>query len=295
MTSIFSSGDLAPLYVGVVSFLITRDIIIPNENNDNFFKLIIGDWLSPYYEPARDSTANMMMMGAILGYVIMAGSVSVLDLIPLESWKTQGRKSYFTLSTWLKVVATCLFNMFICSWTVVTPVWVAHRTGVFRNYSPLTTESAPIDPVECIKNFAIHMIVIDVWFYSTHKLLHYGPLFSWIHKMHHTYHAPTAVACMYAHPVEYCIGNVLGVILGPCLTNCHPYECAFWMTYSLASTSASHSGYFFLGATDHDAHHEHFYCNYGVGVFMDKLFKTEYEGSDLQKKVNRRIGAHTPQ
>jgi sterol desaturase/sphingolipid hydroxylase (fatty acid hydroxylase superfamily) len=46
------------------------------------------------------------------------------------------------------------------------------------------------------------------------------------------------------------------------------------MTYALASTSGSHSGYLLLGASDHDAHHELFDLNYGVGVFMDKLLKT---------------------
>ena len=43
-----------------------------------------------------------------------------------------------------------------------------------------------------------------------------------------------------------------------------------------------------MGATDHDLHHEHLYCNYGVGIFMDKLFQTEFEGSELQAKVNQR-------
>ena len=286
------TGELAPIYVGIVAFFITRDVIIPYESQGQaFFKYLIGDWLSPYYESDRDSTANMMMMGALLGYFVMAGSASILDLFPLKSLKTQGSKSYFSLTTWIKVVGTCLCNMFICSWAVVTPVWVAHRTGIFRGYTPLATTATAIDPGQCLINFAIHMVIIDIWFYSTHRLLHYGPLYKHIHKFHHTYHAPTAVACMYAHPIEYCIGNVMGVIIGPMLTNCHPYECAFWMAFSLVSTSASHSGYFFLGATDHDAHHEHLYCNYGVGVMMDKIFKTEYEGSELQAKVNQRTGS----
>jgi len=43
--------------------------------------------------------------------------------------------------------------------------------------------------------------------------------------------------------------------------------------------------YAFLGATEHDAHHEFFDTNYGVSLFMDKLLGTHFEGSDLQKKV----------
>jgi len=100
---------------------------------------------------------------------------------------------------------------------------------------------------------------------------------------------------MYAHPIEFCMGNVAGVILGPALTNAHPYECMFWMCFSLASTSGSHSGYPAFGAANHDAHHEHLYCNYGVGVFMDKLMGTEFEGSELQAVVRTRVGARKVQ
>jgi sterol desaturase/sphingolipid hydroxylase (fatty acid hydroxylase superfamily) len=46
-----------------------------------------------------------------------------------------------------------------------------------------------------------------------------------------------------------------------------------------------YNSYPFFGALDHDAHHEHFDVNYGVGVFMDKLFGTMFEGSELEKKV----------
>jgi sterol desaturase/sphingolipid hydroxylase (fatty acid hydroxylase superfamily) len=45
--------------------------------------------------------------------------------------------------------------------------------------------------------------------------------------------------------------------------------------------------YAFLGATEHDAHHEHFDVNFGVSLFMDKLLGTGFEGSALQAKVNR--------
>jgi sterol desaturase/sphingolipid hydroxylase (fatty acid hydroxylase superfamily) len=44
--------------------------------------------------------------------------------------------------------------------------------------------------------------------------------------------------------------------------------------------------YAFLGAEEHDAHHEHFDANYGVSLFMDKLCGTHFEGSALQRRVN---------
>ena len=286
-----TAGKLAPLYVGSVSFLVTKLLVMPSQGSqERFYMGLVGDKLSPWYEPSRDGTLNVMMTGAILGYVVMAGGLTLLDLVSPAAWKTQGSKSYFSAGSWLRATSVSLFNMFVCSWLVMVPVWILHRCGTLRGGSPLATTGTDdvLHPSTCLLNYIIHTLIIDVWFYSTHCALHWPVFYSLIHKKHHLFKAPNAVACMYANPVEFCIGNVLGVILGPALTNCSPVECAFWMCFSLASTSASHSGYRFMGATDHDLHHEHLYCNYGVGIFMDKLFQTEFEGSELQAKVNQR-------
>ena len=77
-----------------------------------------------------------------------------------------------------------------------------------------------------------------------------------IHKFHHRFTAPAAVASMYANPIEFGVGNLGGVILGPFLTRAHPYTFYFWTAYSLFSTGGSHSGYFFFAAQGHDWHHE---------------------------------------
>jgi hypothetical protein len=98
--------------------------------------------------------------------------------------------------------------------------------------------------MQALKDLAVMGVVIEVWFYSTHRLLHWPPLFKAVHKLHHRFHAPTAVASMFAHPFEYVVGNSLGVVLGPALTNCHPFMGAWWLCFCLVSTGGSHCGYF---------------------------------------------------
>mmetsp|Transcript_6735 Transcript_6735/g.12033 ORF Transcript_6735/g.12033 Transcript_6735/m.12033 type:complete len:142 (+) Transcript_6735:692-1117(+) len=85
---------------------------------------------------------------------------------------------------------------------------------------------------------------------------------------------PAAVCATYAHPFEFVVGNLMGVALGPVLTNSHPYTAYGWFVLTLVSTCGSHSGYGFLGAEKHDEHHEFFDWNFGVGPVCDQLFGT---------------------
>ena len=234
-----------------VSFAIIKYLVIPLQDSiwNPLIKQIVPHFLLDLgYDVESDQTLTIMMISAILGYVVMSGLCSCLDLFSPHHWKTQGARSYMDFGTWLKVVAISLSNMFFCSWFILLPVWYIHKHGIFRGGSPLTTFTEPLDPLRCILNMIAHSVIIDIWFYTTHRILHWGIFYKHIHKMHHLFKAPTAVACMFAHPIEFCLGNVCGVILGPALTNAHPYECAFWMAFSLASTSGAHSGYPAFGA-----------------------------------------------
>jgi methylsterol monooxygenase len=201
--------------------------------------------LKPYYDPARDHGWNMQALGAIAGYLVMAvGICTALDLVPSLTLrlKTQGARSYFTPYEWLQAVGLSSFNMAFSSWLVTVPAWHLQRSGLLRGGTPVAQPEDPFDLRMALVHFLAHAVIIDVWFYTTHRALHWPPLYKAIHKLHHKFKAPTGVACMFAHPLEFCIGNVLGVMLGPALTNCHPISAAFWTTFALVSTSGSHSG-----------------------------------------------------
>ena len=46
--------------------------------------------------------------------------------------------------------------------------------------------------------------------------------------------------------------------------------------------------FYLSGAQNHDWHHEHFDYNYGTAVFMDKLFGTNFIGSERYVRVMKR-------
>jgi len=242
-----------------------------------------------YYDPIRDRTCSIMLFSAVLGYVIMAVCIcTFLDCLPTkwtEPFKSQGHKSYFSLSEWLQAAGVGSLNLFFFSFFATIPIYQIQKSGVLRGWTPMTTEDDTFDVLQAVGHLFVHALVIEFWFYWTHYVLHWPMFYKAIHKFHHRFKAPTAVACVYANPIEFCVGNVAGVVLGPAVTNCHPYTAAFWMAFSLVSTSMAHSGYLVFGCDKHDLHHEHFDYNFGTNGLMDSLFGTDFAGSARDKAI----------
>ena len=124
-----------------------------------------------------------------------------------------------------------------------------------------------------IHYFFVHLMVVDVCFYLTHSLLHEKRWYAQVHKVHHRFTAPTSCASMYAHWFEFAIGNLLGVILGPCISGAPADAVYFWVCVALLNTGGRHSGYYFLGAQFHDLHHEKFLWNEGLFFLVLSRYK----------------------
>ena len=251
------------------------------------------------YDILQEDMLNMWMISGFGGCLLMGSICGICDIFLPIHFKTQQSRSYFTLKEWIHAVTVSLCNLFISSWIVSLP------------YSYLKKSNPAIDPVLSNQEFILHVEVIkfvlsvgivEVWFFFTHWLLHQPPFYSFIHKIHHRFKAPIAVASMYAHPVEFVGGNLLGVVLGPILTRCHPLTSFVWIHNALMSTGGSHSGYKMFYAEFHDAHHQYFDYNFGIGEFrshsslthisfllvggqLDAFFGTLWEGSEKWKQL----------
>jgi len=194
----------------------------------------------------------------------------ILSPKTLQEQKVQGNKAFLSESEMWDIFKLAFLNM-----GPVTILFVKME-HVLRGALdiPQMSEQEPWNAVREIPLFVACIVTMMLWFYFTHRLLHVPYLYKTVHKVHHRFKAPCAMAAVYAHPIEFIFGNVAGVGLGPMLTNCHPYTAYAWFSLALLATCKNHSGYKCLGAQQHDAHHEFFNYNFG-NDFLDDFFGTK--------------------
>ena len=147
---------------------------------------------------------------------------------------------------------------------IAYPIWLARAPPV--EFS-LTSELPAL--------LLAYPILTDLWFYAAHKMMHKPYLYRRVHKMHHRFHAPEAIAGVYCHPVEMVVVNAASMMIGPLVCGSHPYTWSIWGAIATCSVATSHSGYTSEvgGSFEHDKHHQDFSCNFGVALYLgDRIF-----------------------
>ncbi|XP_043218286.1 fatty acid hydroxylase domain-containing protein 2-like isoform X1 [Amphibalanus amphitrite] len=125
---------------------------------------------------------------------------------------------------------------------------------------------------------AVCLLVEEVAFYYSHRLLHSPRLYKKIHKWHHEWTSPISITALYAHPLEHVLSNYLPPFLGVLLLGSHVATAWLWFSMALLSTINAHSGYhlpFFPSPEAHDFHHLKFNQCYGVLGVLDRLHGTD--------------------
>lgn len=172
-----------------------------------------------------------------------------------------------------RCVGLVLFNNFC----VALPLALLVRDKL--PHPPVTAAELP-GTGKLLAQIAFCMAVEDAVFYWSHRLLHVRAFYPHVHKEHHKFHQPWALASEYAHPVEFLLGNIVPVIAGPRLL-AHAYEATgwahfmphtftimAWMLVRIATSIDNHGGYAFpwspvrllpswlgLSTDAHDFHH----------------------------------------
>ena len=172
------------------------------------------------------------------------------------------------------------------------PIWTAYEIitlWAFAN-NLIHYVSWEINPIYCCLLFLFAQEIQSIHFYLTHRLLHWRPLYKYVHKVHHRNVNTGPWSGLSFHPVEHIVffsGVLIFWIIpsNPLIVICYLFLCAF-------PPISGHSGYDKVlfkngksnrsGDFNHHLHHKYFECNYsGSGTsILDKIFGTFHDGSD---------------
>lgn len=141
-----------------------------------------------------------------------------------------------------------------------------------------------------VLSFFALMILQDLYFYLTHRLMHVPAFFRHVHFVHHKSKNPNPWSAFSVHPVE----KTMELFFFPLMLlvlPLHPMVVAAFVLFSTLINLWGHTGFELnlfkvnprgltrLNSTPtfHNMHHEFFRCNYSLYFsFWDKLFKTEH-------------------
>lgn len=135
------------------------------------------------------------------------------------------------------------------------------------------------------------ILIHDTYFYWTHRLMHWKPIFRYAHHVHHMSHNPTPLAAYSFHPIETFVE--LGVI--PLIVFTIPVNqgaLVIFGIYMIVMNVIGHLGYELYTrrfmqsrwlkfvhntSTHHNMHHKYSKCNYGLYFnFWDRIMGTNH-------------------
>jgi len=141
----------------------------------------------------------------------------------------------------------------------------------------------------------LFMIIHDLYFYISHRMMHHKKIYPIVHQVHHISLNPTPWAAFSFHPIEAFI-QIIWIPIIILFIPFHFSSIATWALYMMLFNIIGHLGYeffpkkflgsrlgkIFFTSTFHNIHHSKNNCNYGLYfIIWDQFFGTIYSEYEI--------------
>ena len=299
---------LLPFHFSKFLFKFIKDKFIFGFMGYIFIAMPILCWL--FLSPDLDTVKNFEI-GWILFIFIRNLAIILIFFgffhLRLYTFNTQGNEFKYNPKPLDKNNKKFFFNnqlidnlFYTLCWGV--PIWTFYEVLTLWAYANnfiyyITWEEAPI---YCLIVFLLVTTFQGAQFYFVHRLLHWKPLYKYVHAVHHRNVNTGPFSGLSFHPIEHLL-FFSGIFLFWIIPS-NPIIAMWYLFFSALSPIGGHSGYEKMifkngksmssGDFNHYLHHKYFECNYaGAGVsILDEIFGTFHDGSDgATKKIMARI------
>tara|TARA_B110000208_G_scaffold174224_1_gene218734 strand:+ start:303 stop:986 length:684 start_codon:yes stop_codon:yes gene_type:complete len=183
------------------------------------------------------------------------------------------KESDYIKGQYRDIIPTVLTNIFV----YIPIISILSEYNLRINYS-----WEDFNLFQCMYSIFFAYLLIDLFFFTCHRIMHIPIIYKWSHKLHHKYKYTVGMEALYLHWFDLYFGNImplnLPIIIMP---NLHIITWMLYMVIIISSTVLSSHG--LLAPNDHDIHHIYFNYNYGTGMYMDYIFNT------VQKPIHSNI------
>jgi len=248
-----------------------------------------------------------VVMGIISRYLLFTGSFYLFFYVwkKKKYWASKIQQRYPENKHIIHEIKSSFITMLIFGVIILLTI-AAGKRGLTLVYEPFDKYGY----LYYFLSILLMIIMHDTYFYWSHRLLHWKPLFRSVHKTHHLSINPSPFAAYSFHPVEAVVEVGIIPLVAFTIPH-HPTAITLFAIYSLLLNVAGHLGYelFPKGfashwlfkwhntSTHHNMHHRLVKCNYGLYFnFWDRIMKTNhphYEESFNEVVERREAGKLT--
>lgn len=264
-----------------------------------------------FLTPAPETTQHLA--AGWIAYLLVRNALIVLAFygvwhVRLYIQKAQGNAFKYDAKWPSKDNSAFLFgnqNVDNLIWTFASavPIWTMFETLMLwassNGYTPYVSWSE--HPVYCTLLILATPFWADFHFYLIHRLIHWPPLYKYVHSVHHNNVNPGPFSGLAMHPVEHLLYFSSALIYLVVPSNALHFTTQ--LVLKALGPAQTHSGFDKLvvggdrtvdtHSYAHYLHHKYFECNYADALIpLDKWFGTFHDGTpEKQQAMDARLAA----